>query len=88
MGMPLGRRKAAQPAQPAPRRTGRTRGVGDRPEMKPGSLYTIEEAALAARCRDQKVRDAVRSGELPPVKTGRANLILGADLLRWVKGQK
>jgi hypothetical protein len=88
MPMPL-KSKTVAKTPPAPARPCRPRllRADERPEILPGKLYTLEEGRRAVRVRRGRFLQAVRSGELKTVKPGRALLVWGAELKRWINRQ-
>jgi hypothetical protein len=60
----------------------------DVPPIVPDRVYTLREAAHVSRLCVRVPGDAIRAGQLPVLPAGgRKKLILGADLMRWLRGE-
>ena len=60
--------------------------MNDRPHViEASAVYTVEQAARACAVEESTVRAAYRCGELVAVYRGRRPVILGSDLLAWLR---
>jgi hypothetical protein len=60
----------------------------DVPGIDPARIYTIDEGAHVSRLCHKTLRKGIKAQRLRVLPAGgRKRLILGADLLKWLRGE-
>ncbi len=57
------------------------------PEIRPNAVYTLKEACVVLSVSEVTLRRAIKAGQLPSRRIGRAYRFLGSHLLAALSGE-